>query len=311
MAFEQCAPGLMSAGTLYVMLLETLGGMLFICPVGVAQCRIALLLLFGSFQLGNLALMSLGKFPILCLICLLPYLPTCFWNYAPAVMVLCPSASFQEAASSQVASTVLGGIALYLSWYMGMYNVGNFSAIYGVAMVDGGWAANTFRLDQTWEMFSPVWRNDGWVSLLGRAGDQRVDLLQFSMAADVGIWPDAQHPLPLLVGNTSTVFDKPVCVSCLWKSALWQKWYQLITDQAIQRPGLQPSDDVERFLRYICLKWDRMRQAHKWAELEHVELWRAHEFTESYWGEKADPLRIIPLTGFSCTSNRLVKVLSW
>lgn len=135
-------------------------------------------------------------------------------------------------------------------------------------MVDGRWAADTFRLDQTWDMFSPVWLNDGWVGVLGTAHDGPdeviLNLLDFTQASERPFWgqdqlvPNDKAYFKWIIENKTIGLEKPPCVSCKWKTERWQKIFEHLTEDSVHDRQIPPLR-LEPFLSYVCSKWQRVQ----------------------------------------------------
>lgn len=234
-------PRLLQLLTLASLLLEFLGPLLLLSPVGNKRLRIGVPLAFIGFHLGLAVCMDLGTFPWICILYWLAFLPSSVWDWVDRLLSRSYRLISRQANSATLPRTT-NEVALYGSW------CGNFIAAFFLAYV---LLANVYRLenrlalvgrpplshlgkaigiDQYWNMFSPNPHTfAGWFRIEGELADGTlVNLYE----------PD--EPLPE---------TKPPRVSATFAGQHWRRC--LVTLYEFDEPAHQIGT-----LRYYVQRWN-------------------------------------------------------
>ncbi len=183
-------PALLKPLTISVWYFELLGLFFLFAPW--ARVRLAAIVGFFALQLGLFTFMSLGFFPIISSIALLPFIPSEAWG------------PLERTTRSLRLSNALAG------FFLAYVTCLNLSAVTGVpfmARLDR--LTQLFRLDQDWFLFAPrPYAVDGWIVIPGLLAD----------STDVDVYHRKEIPVS---------WDKPAIVSASyaddrWASFLWR-----------------------------------------------------------------------------------------
>jgi hypothetical protein len=172
-------PGLTRAVSYATLALEIVGPWLLFLPVATLGVRVVAVAAFALFQLSLAFSLSIGIFPLVNLVALVPFLPGALWDRlgvprgaSPGTSAVGPPAA--AAGWLRRAREVLVGILLL---YMLVINVKTVWPVLPLPdeVVRFGYLA---RLNQRWEMYAPdVPHRDGWLVMPGRlASGEMVDL---------------------------------------------------------------------------------------------------------------------------------------
>jgi hypothetical protein len=229
--------GLHSALTLSTIALEFLGALIVFSPWRTAAIRMIMIAAFWLFHLGLALTMTIGLFPIICIVAWLLFIPSAFWQYVGRRLqgtVLAPYTDSliehedQESVSADsldrpasgrilklVGSALMNGLVFALLAYTIAWNIRELDfARWEETVMPRRYnrIGRALGLDQNWAMFAPVPRTeDGWIVMKGvlRDGDE------------VNLW-DFDQPLP---------WDKPALVSATYKSQRWRKYLDNLTTE--------------------------------------------------------------------------------
>jgi len=216
--------------------LELVGPLLVLSPLWTSRVRIVLIAAFWMFHVGLAATLTLGLFPIICIIAWTVYLPGEFWNeLARRTVRLKRIAVVRKAirAANQLGRRTRNGSSTWLAraesfrwsnrglkaWLMngavGLLLI--YVVLWNIRERDvKGWEERiptlayngvglALGLDQNWGMFSPIPRTeDGWLVMKGTLRDGSV----------VNLW-QPNLPLP---------WEKPPVVSDTYISQRWRKY---------------------------------------------------------------------------------------
>jgi hypothetical protein len=253
-------PRLLQGLTIAAILLEWIGPLLLLMPVGHTLMRIAVPLAFIGFHLGLAATMDLGTFPWICILFWTVLLPPAAWDWLQqtcSVLREClglgrarllPSRSVHDrsglagaspAQDSYVAVTgsfATNAIAAFFLAYVVLLNCQRlFHPRAMVGQPPLSWLSQTTGLDQYWNMFSPQpYQFGGWLRIEGETADgQLVNLYR------------PGEPLP---------DAKPHNVSSTYPTQYWRRC--LVTMYEFQeRPH------IEGGLRYFARQWNQSHRA--------------------------------------------------
>lgn len=164
-AVRECA-GLVWAVTRATLALELVGPFLLFAPL--AWLRMATVLAFWALHLGIALAYTLGIFPWVDLVVLLPFLPPALWDRLAGrsgVGARAPAPSGGGWLASAAAAVVLVYVLVY-----------NLTSLRSLPLPDALTAiGNRLRIHQAWRMFTPDGpRHDGWFVMPGALADGSV-----------------------------------------------------------------------------------------------------------------------------------------
>lgn len=222
--------------------LELLGPILVLLPFWTSRIRVVLVAAFWMFHVGLGAAMTLGLFPIICIIAWTVFLPAEFWDWlvprlrwfgrGTVVRKLIRYAarmrrgarrresSFWARAESirwpnhGPRSWLINGTLSLVLLYVVLWNVREARLMeHKILPLELTGIGRVLGLDQNWGMFSPIPRTeDGWIVMKGTLRD----------GTEVNLWQD-QRELP---------WDKPEVVSDTYVSQRWRKYLDSLSTDA-------------------------------------------------------------------------------
>ncbi len=231
----------LTAGTFW---LELVGPLVLFLPFWTARIRLAMIGAFWLLHMGLGATLTIGLFPIICIVGWTLFLPAEFWDWLTPRIRRCSrlrlvrrlqlaALSGRQAArdgrsmwlaraetvrwrNRGLRAWLVNGLVLGLLAYVVLWNVRERDVAYWeqrILPLSANGVARVLGLDQNWGMFSPIPRTeDGWLIMQGTLRDGTV----------VNLWqPDA--PLP---------WDKPRLVSDTYVSQRWRKYLDNLTTDA-------------------------------------------------------------------------------
>ena len=218
--------------------LELLGPILVFLPFWTSRIRVVLIAAFWTFHVGLAATMTLGLFPIICIVAWTVFVPTEFWDWLAArlqrfrhvsvVRRLVRYAARLRRRSKRRHSMFLAGaeknrwrnqgarawlinatLSMLLLYFV-LWNVREArfweQKVLPLEMTGIG---RVLGLDQNWGMFSPIPRtDDGWIVMKGTLRD----------GSEVNLWQDRELP-----------WEKPLRVSDTYVSQRWRKYLDNLT----------------------------------------------------------------------------------
>jgi len=241
--------GLMKLLTASSFGLELLGPILVLLPFWTSRIRVVLIAAFWMFHAGLGITMTLGLFPIICIVAWTVFLPTEFWDwltprlhglrrrvvvrrlvgYAVSLRrkarsrqsLFLARAEFVRWRNDGPRSWFINGILSMLLLYVVLWNVreARFWET-KVLPLEMTFIGRVLGLDQNWGMFSPIPRTeDGWIVMKGTLRD----------GTEVNLWQEDRE-LP---------WDKPQLVSDTYISQRWRKYLDNLTTDpyALRRLG--------------------------------------------------------------------------
>lgn len=164
-------PGAMTALTYATLAIEGVLVLAVFSPFANAACRSIVIVAIYAFHLGLALTITLGHFPLVCVIAWIPLLPAAVWDaWGLARSDERPSAE-APAARRAVDGVVVAALALVLAV--------NFESLWTSANAYGrtpiARLARPVGLDQRWSMFAPKpMRIDGWMVVSGQRADGRL-----------------------------------------------------------------------------------------------------------------------------------------
>lgn len=237
--------------TFATFLLEAAGPFLLFAPV--AWLRGLTVAGFLGLHLGIAASYTLGIFPWVDLVVLLPFLPAGVWDrverWLPAGPAP-PAAAAAPAAVLRVAGRVSHGVVAALLLYVFLHNVEGLRPIGVPSWITK--AGHWLRINQRWAMFTPdAPRHDGWWVMPGTLVDGRV--------------------VDLSLHGPELSWDKPARISAHNRPFRWAIYHAQMSDKktnAVLRT---------RWAEWRCGEWNR---THLPAErLRKIEMWYMFEET--------------------------------
>ena len=236
--------GLMKLLTASTFGLELIGSILVFLPFWTSRVRLVLVAAFWLFHVGLGATLTIGLFPIICIVAWTVFLPSEFWDWLMPPLhrfrrgvvvrwLVRWAVSIRRQARGRlsfflaraetirwqnhgVRSWLINGTLATLLVYVLLWNVREMDVHFWgqrIPPVETNGVAKVLGLDQNWGMFSPIPRTeDGWLVMKGTLRDGTV----------VNLWQDDRE-LP---------WDKPQRVSDTYISQRWRKYLDnLTTDQ--------------------------------------------------------------------------------
>jgi hypothetical protein len=256
-------PRLLQLLTLASLLLEGVGPMLLLCPVGNKWLRIGIPLAYIGFHLGLAATMDLGTFPWVCILYWVAFLPSAVWDALDTIWAHCRERPPWRSGNCQ--SVHFGGnrnategvpyksrtrepvavghgtlatnlVAAFFLGYVVLLNVNRLQhRLASVGPPPLCWLGKAVGLEQYWNMFAPQpFRVACWLRVEGELADGTlVNLYR----------PD--EPLP---------DAKPARVSSTFSSQYWRR--AMLTLYEFDEPAHQTAT-----LRYFAHRWNMSHAA--------------------------------------------------
>lgn len=292
------SPGFLKFLTHLVWYFEVVFPFFILIPFRNPFWRILVAVGYIGFHLSIESLFSLGNYPKLGIVTVLPLIPGMVWDriggmawinkveawanrfwQKPVSLLQKGKLILPTDRSSVQAPVWLNFIASLMLIYVVLWNIGTLPNS-NVGVKGAYPLGRILRLDQAWIMFAPFPdRDDGWFVLPAKLSDGReVDLFPFAMGAD-----ELAPPQP----------DKPEYISRLYPNARWQGYMGRLWLKADQhhRP---------HFLEWLCQKWN---QAHPQGP-------KTLEIVMVYMLEKSEtdqPESIVPnqIYDYHCVSHKM------
>ncbi len=237
-------PGLMMLLTAGAFYLELLGPIVVFVPFWNSRIRMAIVATFLLFHVGLAATMTLGLFPIICVVAWTVFLPAEFWDAlrprryrlrrlattrqlvraATGLRRRVRAGQFRFLARSEtvywrnrgVGYWFVNGTLALLLVYVVLWNIRERDVKYWeqrILPLSTNGVGRALGLDQNWGMFSPIPRTeDGWLVMKGTLRN----------GSEVNLW-QPELPLP---------WDKPRLVSETYVSQRWRKYLDNLTTDA-------------------------------------------------------------------------------
>ena len=267
-------PTVMQGLTVFSLAIEVVGPILVFSPWLTKWLRGGVVAAFCLFHLALWATLTLGLFPVICIVCWLLFVPGEFWE------ALAGSRLIQRAMRGLRAKTdtrmeaarrwfrhpaplsfrrhglVEAGLCC-LFLYLLAWNIRETDFKYWEPRIlPRTWngPARVLGLDQNWSMFAPLPRTeDGWLVMKGTLHD----------GSEVNLW-DFDKPLP---------WAKPRLVSATYKTQRWRKYLDNLT-----------TDDYAAHRMYLCdwlaRRWDQhLAEGQDEQKVHKVELIQRLEIT--------------------------------
>lgn len=214
---------LLTAGSLWV---EAVGPLLVFSPWLTKWFRGGVIVVFVVFHVGLSLCLTIGLFPVICIISWFVLLPSEFWDWAGVSLPdrwhslrrglasRLPHALFANHETPVYRRRWLVEAALScLLCYVVLWNVRETDFIYWEPrLLSRTWnaPARILGLDQNWSMFAPLPRTeDGWLVMEGTLRDGSI----------VNLW-QFDEPLP---------WSKPALVSATYRTQRWRKYLDNLT----------------------------------------------------------------------------------
>jgi hypothetical protein len=258
-------PTVMQWLTRFSLWLEIIGPLLAFSPWFTKWFRVVIVVVFVAFHVGLSLCLTIGLFPVICIVSWFVFLPSEFWSWVSKVLprrwkdvperaaTRLPTSWFtrSETPSDRRQWLVEAGVTCLLI-YVILWNVRETDFKYWeprlLSRVWNG-PARVLGLDQNWSMFAPLPRTeDGWLVMEGTLHDGSV----------VNLWR-FDEPLP---------WAKPPLVSATYRTQRWRKYLDNLTteDHAVHRMY---------FCAWLARRWNeqhadglKTREVHK-VELSH------------------------------------------
>lgn len=205
------------------LLIELLGIWLLLCPWRNSFWRVFNIVAYWGFHLGIALCMSIGLFPLICMIAWLPLLPREAWTADPV-----PQPSGRRLSEWQRLCLIAGGLVIATSLWVNLSNLskGPFSGTLPALLRAG---IRTLGLEQHFQMFGIPPNESPWFVYEARLKNgTKVDLFR------------ADHQLEL---------ERPDDISSTFPGHNWRKLHQNLVDGRLvaYRPAL---------LEYAVRKWN-------------------------------------------------------
>lgn len=217
-------PELLAPLTRAALALELAAPLLLFFPLATGRVRMLAIALFVAFQLGLGVSITLGGFPWVMSVAMLPFVPTGFWRWAVPSWQGGFSESARDGASRSVAAQVACAALGILMLVANLASVGMSRPAWLISI------AHTLPTGQRWDMFSPVpARYDGWLVFPGRLLD----------GSEVDVFRD--RPV---------AWTRPPLVSATYRNTRWRKYLLNLTEERfarLRRPMLSS----------LCRRWNR------------------------------------------------------
>jgi hypothetical protein len=249
--------------------LELVGPILAFSPWYTKWIRGGIVAVFVAFHVGLGLCMTIGLFPVICIVSWLVFVPGEFWSWANAALPerwhnlrhrlanRLPAALFakHETPAYRRRWVVEAGVGCLLV-YVVLWNIRETDFKYWEPrLLSRSWnaPARILGLDQNWSMFAPVPRTeDGWLVMEGTLRD----------GTNVNLW-EFDKPLP---------WSKPRLVSATYRTQRWRKYLDNLTTDSYAAHRLY-------FCEWLARRWneqqasgDKTREVYK-VELSHrIEL---------------------------------------
>lgn len=276
--------GLMRLLTAGAFGLELLGPILVFLPFWTSRIRIVMVAAFWLFHVGLAATLTIGLFPIICIVAWTVFLPSEFWDWlGPRMRGLERTAVVRRLVHGAVrlrrqaragrslflarAETVrwrnrgarswlINGTLAMLLVYVVLWNIREMDVRYWeqrILPLEMNGVGRALGLDQNWHMFSPIPRTeDGWVVMKGTLRDGTV----------VNLW-QFDRDLP---------WDKPKLVSATYVSQRWRKYLDNLTTDPYALRRLDFCEWLGRRWNATLTKGDTSRQVVLIELIHRVEL---------------------------------------
>lgn len=265
----------------YALGVELFAPLLLLLPFKNSIARIVMILLIGGLHVGLGTALSLGPFPFIGTITLLPLIPSNVWSSIKSKLF--PRKKVRESTALRIMSLFcyqkleflrlfaekwirlfpakplkLGLplpaqiIAAFSIAYIFFWNLGSIGLPYGIPFKFLG-IGQTLQFDQAWNMFSPPLTDDGWYVIPGRLrSGKEVDVFREGRPID---------------------WVKPKRVSWLYKNERWRKYMMNIWMGANQGYRLY-------YGQYLCRNWNATHPPEE--ALEEFEIFYMREDTVLY-----------------------------
>lgn len=228
-------PRLLQFLTAAALLLEWIGPLLLLAPMGQKWIRSAVPLSFIGFHLGLAATMDLGTFPWICIVAWITLLPSEVWNLAA---IFGRTKLLESDRRSWYGSTSSNAIAAFFLLFVVLLNVNRLNnPVATVGRPPLSTLGKALGLEQLWNMFSPgPYKFGGWLRVEGETADGRLVNLYA---------PD--EPLP---------DAKPTNVSAGYATQYWRR--SMVTLYEFQEPA-----HLDGSLRYFAREWNSTHAEHE------------------------------------------------
>ena len=253
--------------------LELVGPVLAFSPWYTKWFRGGVVVAFIAFHVGLSLCLTIGLFPVICMVSWLVFLPSGFWEYVVRTSDIRLRITRLAKSTSSLTSTARRVFAkpetpdfrrrwyietciAVLFVYVVTWNVRETDFKYWEPRLmsrDWNAPARILGLDQNWSMFAPLPRTeDGWLVMEGTLHD----------GSTVNLW-EFDEPLP---------WSKPVLVSATYHTQRWRKYLDNLTTESYAAHRMY-------FCEWLARRWneefsegDKMREVHR-VELTHrIEL---------------------------------------
>ena len=185
-------PGLLSAMTLGVFVLEWIGPLLLFSPRCTARLRMAAIAGFAAMHLGIELSLNVGLFSWVSLAGLTLFLPAEFWQLRGLRRMVSPATEFQPSAKAEREQTTVfygaQAICLFSLLYVIVINLANLLGKSGAPTgpIGSRFLNTACGLGQKWNMFEDTPSNDGWYVARAKLRDgSEVDLLKNGAPVDL------------------------------------------------------------------------------------------------------------------------------
>ncbi|MEO8493670.1 MAG: HTTM domain-containing protein [Planctomycetota bacterium] len=260
--------------------LEILGPLLVFSPWLTKCFRGGVITAFVAFHVGLSLCLTIGIFPLICIISWLVFLPAEFWDWVETSLPErwlkvgqrlahgLPSALFanHETPAFRRRWLVEAGVACLLV-YVALWNLRETDFKYWEPrLLPRSWnaPARILGLDQNWSMFAPLPRTeDGWLVMEGTLRD----------GSTVNLW-EFDEPLP---------WAKPPLVSATYHTQRWRKYLDNLTTDSYAAHRMY-------FCEWLARRWNEQQaEGLKTREVHKVELSHRIELTPPPGEPMPDP----------------------
>jgi hypothetical protein len=258
---------LLTGGSLW---LEIIGPVLAFSPWLTKWFRGGVVAVFIVFHIGLSVCLTIGLFPIICIVSWFVFIPSEFWSWLAAILPQrwrvvhgrfaehIPTGWFARAETPAIrrrwyVEAIVGCLFIYLLlWNVRETDFKRWES----RVLPRSWnaPARILGLDQNWSMFAPLPRTeDGWLVMEGTLRD----------GSTVNLW-DFDEPLP---------WSKPALVSATYKTQRWRKYLDNLTIQ-------NNAGHRMYFCEWLARRWNEQQSAGvSMREVHRVELSHRIEIT--------------------------------
>jgi len=263
-------PAVMQFLTGFSLWLELVGPLLAFSPWYTKWFRGGVVAMFVAFHVGLSLCLTIGLFPVICIVSWLVFLPGEFWSWVGASL---PERwhKMRNRMANRLPATLFAnpekpvyrrrwlveaGVACLLV-YVVLWNVRETDFKYWEPrLLPRSWnaPARILGLDQNWSMFAPLPRTeDGWLVMEGTLRD----------GATVNLW-EFDKPLP---------WSKPPLVSATYRTQRWRKYLDNLTTDGYAAHRMY-------FCEWLARRWNGQHaESLKSREVHRVELSQRIELT--------------------------------